>query len=43
MSGGHFDYRESYLGYIAEQLEYDIEYSAAKFQGQQSEIRYFCA
>jgi hypothetical protein len=25
MSGGHFDYRESYLGYIAEQLERDIE------------------
>ncbi len=25
MSGGHFDYKESYLGYIAEQLELDIE------------------
>ncbi len=27
MSGGHFDYRESYLGYIAEQLESDIKYN----------------
>ena len=25
MSGGHFDYQESRLGYIAEQLERDIE------------------
>jgi hypothetical protein len=25
MSGGHFDYKKSYLGYIAEQLELDIE------------------
>ena len=25
MSGGHFDYQESYLGYIAEQLEQDIQ------------------
>ncbi len=27
MSGGHFDYRQSYLGYIAEQFERDIEYN----------------
>lgn len=27
MSGGHFDYQESYLGYIAEQLEQDIEFN----------------
>jgi hypothetical protein len=27
MSGGHFDYREAYLGYIAEQLERDIEFN----------------
>lgn len=27
MSGGHFDYKESYLTYIAEQLEQDIEYN----------------
>lgn len=27
MSGGHFDYRESYLEYIAEQLAQDIQYN----------------
>jgi len=27
MSGGHFDYQESRLGYIAEQLEHDIKYN----------------
>jgi hypothetical protein len=27
MSGGHFDYQESRFGYIAEQLEHDIEYN----------------
>ena len=27
MSGGHFDYRDSYLGYIAEQLEQDVEFN----------------
>ncbi len=25
MSGGHFDYQESRLGYIADQLEQDVE------------------
>ena len=35
MSGGHFDYQESSLGYIAEQLEQniqfnDIEYDSSK-------------
>ena len=27
MSGGHFDYEESHLGYIAEQVEQDIEFN----------------
>lgn len=27
MSGGHFDHQQSYLGYIADQLEHDIEYN----------------
>ena len=27
MSGGHFDYQQSYLGYIADQLEHDIKYN----------------
>jgi hypothetical protein len=31
MSGGHFDYRQSYLGYIAEQLEEDIEYNDVEY------------
>lgn len=31
MSGGHFEYQESYLGYIAEQLEKDIEYNEVEY------------
>ncbi len=31
MSGGHFDYQESYLGYIAEQLERDIEFNDIEY------------
>ena len=31
MSGGHFDYRESYLEYIAEQLEQDIEFNEVEY------------
>lgn len=31
MSGGHFDYQESYLGYIAEQLERDIEFNDVEY------------
>jgi hypothetical protein len=31
MSGGHFDYQESYLGYIAEQLEQDITYNNVEY------------
>lgn len=31
MSGGHFDYQESYLGYIAEQLEQDIEFNDVEY------------
>jgi len=31
MSGGHFEYQESYLGYIAEQLEKDIEYNDVEY------------
>ncbi len=27
MSGGHFDHEESYLDYIADQLEQDIKYN----------------
>ncbi len=27
MSGGHFNYEESYLDYIADQLEQDIKYN----------------
>jgi len=27
MSGGHFDFGDSYLGYIAEQLEQDVEFN----------------
>ncbi len=27
MSGGHFDYEEAYLDYIAERLERDIQYN----------------
>ncbi|TLU53162.1 MAG: hypothetical protein FDX02_09225 [Chlorobium sp.] len=32
MSGGHFDYKESYLGYIAEQLEQDIENNDVEYE-----------
>lgn len=31
MSGGHFDYQEAYLGYIAEQLEQDIEFNDVEY------------
>lgn len=31
MSGGYFDYQESYLGYIAEQLEQDIEFNDVEY------------
>ena len=31
MSGGHFDYRESYLEYIAEQLAQDIQYNDVEY------------
>jgi len=27
MSGGHFDYKDSYLGYIAEQLEQNVGFN----------------
>lgn len=32
MSGGHFDYQENYLGYIAEQLENDIKYNEITYE-----------
>lgn len=31
MSGGHFDYQDRYLGYIAERLESDIEFNDIEF------------
>ncbi len=31
MSGGHFDYQESYLAYIAEQLEQDIRFNDVEY------------
>jgi hypothetical protein len=31
MSGGYFDYQDSYLGYIAEQLERDIEFNDIEY------------
>ncbi len=31
MSGGHFDYQESYLGYIVEQIEQDIEFNDIEY------------
>jgi hypothetical protein len=37
MSGGHFDYQESYLGYMAEQLEQDIEYNDVEYDISKSE------
>ena len=36
MSGGHFEYQESYLGYIAEQLEQDIEYNDVEYDSSRS-------
>ena len=27
MSGGHFDYKQTYLGYIAEEIEVDLKYN----------------
>lgn len=33
MIGGHFDYQENYLGYIAEQLERDIEFNDVEYDG----------
>lgn len=30
MSGGHFDYDDSRLDYLAEQLEQDVKYEAKK-------------
>ncbi|PZN70744.1 MAG: hypothetical protein DM484_28000 [Candidatus Methylumidiphilus alinenensis] len=43
MSGGHFDYKESYLTYIAEQLEQDIKYNNIHYDeavGKEYEKRY---
>jgi hypothetical protein len=31
MSGGYFDYQESYLGYIAEQLQRDIDFNNVEY------------
>jgi hypothetical protein len=31
MSGGHFDYKQAYLGYITDQLERDIAYNAIPY------------
>ncbi len=31
MSGGHFDYQDNYLVYIAEQLEKDIEFNDIEY------------
>ena len=31
MSGGHFDYKQTYLGYIAEEIEDDIKYNDILF------------
>jgi hypothetical protein len=31
MSGGHFDYKQTYLGYIAEEIEEDIKYNDISF------------
>ena len=31
MSGGHFDYEESHLGYIADQLEQDVEFNDVEY------------
>ena len=32
MSGGHFDYKQAYLGYIADQLEEDIQYNDVSWE-----------
>ena len=32
MSGGHFDYKQVYLGYIADQLEEDIQYNDVSWE-----------
>lgn len=32
MSGGHFDYQDNYLGYIAEQIEQDIEFNDVEYE-----------
>jgi hypothetical protein len=37
MSGGHFDYRQSYLGYIAEQLEEDIKYNDVEYDSSEKD------
>ncbi len=31
MSGGHFDHNNSYLGYIADQIEQDIEFNDIEY------------
>jgi hypothetical protein len=31
MSGGHFDYQDNYLGYVAEQLERDIQFNDVEY------------
>lgn len=36
MSGGHFDYQESYLAYIAEQLEQDIRFNDVEYDNSKS-------
>ena len=36
MSGGHFDYQQNYLGYIAEQLEQDIEFNDVEYDSSKS-------
>ncbi len=32
MSGGHYDYDEAYLGYIATRLDHDIEYNDVSWE-----------
>ena len=32
MSGGHFDYKQVYLGYIADQLDEDIQYNDVSWE-----------
>ena len=31
MSGGHFDYKQAYLGYIAAEIEEDIKYNEISY------------